>query len=51
VRPSPETRNLVETLATAGLGGLVFDHVGFPAGWLAGAMTFAAAAALARSEI
>lgn len=47
MRPSFKIRHLIETLAIAGSGGFLFDLVGFPAGWLAGAMTCSAAAALA----
>ena len=32
-------RRTIETLLIAGLGGFLFDRMGFPAGWLAGAMT------------
>src|SRR5712691_260394 len=40
-------RDVIETLLIAGAGGFLFDLVGFPAGWLAGAMVFCAAASLA----
>ncbi len=43
--------NVVETLLTASAGGILFNMVGFPAGWLAGAMVFSAAAALAGRPI
>jgi hypothetical protein len=39
-------RNLVESLLIGGIGGFVLDAAKFPAGWLAGAMLFAAVAAL-----
>jgi uncharacterized protein len=39
-------RNLVESLLIAGVGGFLLDAAKFPAGWLAGAMLFAAVAAL-----
>jgi len=43
--------NLAETLLTAAAGGILFNMAGFPAGWLAGAMVFAATAALAGRPI
>jgi membrane AbrB-like protein len=42
---------LAESLLIATIGGYLFDAVHFPAGWLAGAMIFAAAAALAGRPI
>lgn len=42
---------IAETLLTAAAGGFLFDLARFPAGWLAGAMVFAAAAALAGREM
>ena len=42
---------IAETLLTAAAGGFLFDRIGFPAGWLAGAMMFTAAAALAGRPI
>ncbi len=39
-------RNLLESLAIGGAGGFALDAANFPAGWLAGAMVFTAAAAL-----
>jgi uncharacterized protein len=39
-------RNLLESLLIGGAGGFVLDAAKFPAGWLAGAMLFTAAAAL-----
>jgi uncharacterized protein len=48
--PVPATQTLrrtIETLLVAGAGGFLFDFAKFPAGWLAGAMVFAATAALA----
>lgn len=46
MRATFRPRDLLETLAIAGAGGFLFDRAGFPAGWLAGAMAFAAVAAL-----
>ncbi len=40
-------RDVIETLLIAGAGGFLFDLLRFPAGWLAGAMVFCAAASLA----
>jgi uncharacterized protein len=45
--PLRNSFNVVETLLTATVGGVLLDLAGFPAGWLAGAMVFSAAAALA----
>ena len=48
--PVPATQTLrrtIETLLIAGAGGLLFDYARFPAGWIAGAMVFSAAASLA----
>jgi membrane AbrB-like protein len=42
---------LAESLLIATIGGALFDAARFPAGWLAGAMVFAAAAALAGRPI
>lgn len=42
---------LVESVAIGSIGGALFDAAHFPAGWLAGAMVFAAAAALAGRPI
>ncbi len=36
-----------ETMAIAAVGGALFDHFGFPAGWMAGSLMFVAVAALA----
>jgi membrane AbrB-like protein len=44
-------RDIAETLAIAGGGGALFTWIGFPAGWLAGAMCGSAAAALAGRKI
>jgi uncharacterized protein len=44
-------RHVAETLAIAAGGSLLFNLVGFPAGWMAGAMCFSAAAALAGRPI
>ncbi|MBI3436291.1 MAG: AbrB family transcriptional regulator, partial [Proteobacteria bacterium] len=41
------SRDFAESVAVAATGGALFDAAGFPAGWLAGAMLFAALAALA----
>jgi membrane AbrB-like protein len=43
--------HLAESLLIATIGGYLFDAARFPAGWLAGAMVFAAAAALAGRPI
>jgi uncharacterized membrane protein AbrB (regulator of aidB expression) len=43
-------RNLAESLAIGAIGGYVLDAAGFPAGWLAGSMLFAALAALSSSS-
>ncbi len=40
-------RRTIETLAIAAAGGIFFNLASFPAGWIAGAMVFTAAAALA----
>ena len=42
---------VAESLMIGAAGGLVFTAAKFPAGWLAGAMTFAAAAALAGRKV
>jgi membrane AbrB-like protein len=42
---------VAETLLIAAAGGTLFNFVGFPAGWLAGAMVFSATAALAGRPI
>jgi uncharacterized protein len=42
----PLTRRLAESLLIATAGGVLFNAAGFPAGWLAGSMVFAGAAAL-----
>jgi membrane AbrB-like protein len=42
---------LAESLCIAALGGIVFNAVGFPAAWLAGAMVFAGTAALIGRQI
>jgi membrane AbrB-like protein len=39
-------RNLAESLLIGAIGGYALDAAGFPAGWLAGSMLFAALAAL-----
>jgi membrane AbrB-like protein len=44
-------RRLVESLMIGAAGGYLLDAAKFPAGWLAGAMVFAAAAALAGRPI
>src|SRR5438105_6686463 len=53
--PAAATRlklaHLAESLLIATIGGFLFDAARFPAGWLAGAMVFAAAAALAGRPI
>ena len=41
------SRRVAETLLIGAIGGIIFDAVRFPAGWLAGAMVFCAGAALA----
>jgi membrane AbrB-like protein len=48
---SLKLRRLVESLLIGATGGFLFDAAKFPAGWLAGAMVFAAAAALAGRPI
>ncbi len=48
--PVPATqalRQTIETLLIAATGGILFNLANFPAGWIAGSMTFSAAAALA----
>jgi uncharacterized protein len=40
------SRRLAESLLVAAIGGALFNAAGFPAGWLAGSMVFAGAAAL-----
>src|ERR1700680_3314682 len=53
--PAPATSRklarLLESLLIGSAGGLLFDAARFPAGWLAGAMVFAAVAALAGRTI
>jgi uncharacterized protein len=51
VSSSRQWRNVLETLAIAGGGGALFTLIGFPAGWLAGAMCVCAAAALAGRSV
>jgi uncharacterized protein len=55
MRPAPATSlklaRLLESLAIGTLGGVLFNAAGFPAGWLAGSMVFAAVAALAGRTI
>lgn len=46
-RPSPNLRNLLETLVIGAVGAELFNLANIPAAWLAGAMVFVAAAALA----
>jgi membrane AbrB-like protein len=45
------SRRVAETLLIGAIGGIIFDAVRFPAGWLAGAMVFCAGAALAGRPI
>jgi membrane AbrB-like protein len=47
----PTLARIAESAAIGALGGFLFDAAKFPAGWLAGAMMFAAAASLAGRTI
>jgi len=48
---SPKLVRIAESLVIGAAGGLLFNAAKFPAGWLAGSMVFAAAAALAGRPI
>ncbi len=51
VAPRRQLLNLAESVLIAVAGGYLFDRAGFPAGWLAGALSFTAVAALAGRPI